>query len=62
MGPAAGGPTDSVGRVKTPEVQKRMADYGVDVEFIGLEKFASYIKSETARWGKVVKQAGIQGQ
>jgi tripartite-type tricarboxylate transporter receptor subunit TctC len=48
--------------LKTPEVQKRMADYGVDVEFMGPEKFAAYIKAETVRWGKVVKQAGIQGQ
>ena len=48
--------------LKTPEVQKRMADYGVDVEFMGPEKFAAYIKAETVRWAKVVKQAGIQGQ
>jgi tripartite-type tricarboxylate transporter receptor subunit TctC len=48
--------------LKTPDVQKRMADYGVDVEFMGPEKFAAYIKTETARWGKVIRQAGIQGQ
>ena len=48
--------------LKTPEVQKRMTDYGVDVEFIGPEKFSAYIKAETLRWAKVVKQAGIQGQ
>jgi tripartite-type tricarboxylate transporter receptor subunit TctC len=48
--------------LKTPEVQKRMADYGVDVEFMGPEKFATYIKSETARWGKVINAAGISGQ
>jgi tripartite-type tricarboxylate transporter receptor subunit TctC len=54
--------TDVAQALKTAEVQKRMADYGVDVEFMGPEKFASYIKAETVRWGKVVKQAGIQGQ
>ncbi|MGZ5095919.1 MAG: Bug family tripartite tricarboxylate transporter substrate binding protein [Burkholderiales bacterium] len=54
--------TDVAQALKTAEVQKRMADYGVDVEFMGPEKFGSYIKAETVRWGKVIKQAGIQGQ
>jgi tripartite-type tricarboxylate transporter receptor subunit TctC len=48
--------------LKMPDVQKRLADYGVDVDFMGPEKFAAYIRAETARWGKVVKQAGIPGQ
>lgn len=48
--------------LKTPDVQKRMADYGVDVEFMGPERFAVYIKSETAKWAKVIKAAGIQQQ
>jgi tripartite-type tricarboxylate transporter receptor subunit TctC len=46
----------------TPEVQKRLEGYGVDVEFMGPQKFETYIKSETARWGKVIRQADIQGQ
>jgi tripartite-type tricarboxylate transporter receptor subunit TctC len=48
--------------LRTPDVQRRMADYGVDVEFMGPEKFAAYIKTEMVRWGKVIRQAGIQGQ
>ena len=48
--------------LKTPEVQKRMAELGVDVEYMPPERFAAYIKSETAKWAKVVKAAGIPQQ
>ena len=48
--------------LKTPEVQKRMADFGVDVEFMGPEQFSAYIKAETVKWAKVVKAAGIPQQ
>jgi len=48
--------------LKMPDVQRRLADYGVDVDFMGPEQIAAYIREQTARWGKVVKQAGIQGQ
>jgi tripartite-type tricarboxylate transporter receptor subunit TctC len=48
--------------LKTPEVHKRMAELGVDVEYMPPEQFAAYIKSETAKWAKVVKAAGIAQQ
>ena len=46
--------------LKTPDVQKKMESLGVDVEFMGPEKFGAYIKSETAKWTKVVKEAGLE--
>ncbi|HEV7799675.1 MAG TPA: tripartite tricarboxylate transporter substrate-binding protein, partial [Burkholderiales bacterium] len=48
--------------LKTPDVQKRMESYGVDVEFMGPEKFGAYIKSETAKWAKVIRQGKIEPQ
>jgi tripartite-type tricarboxylate transporter receptor subunit TctC len=46
----------------TPEVMKRMEGYGVDVQFMGPEKFAAYMKSESAKWAKVIRQAKIEPQ
>lgn len=48
--------------ITTPEVQKRMADFGVDVEVMGPERFSAYIKAETVKWAQVVKTAGIASQ
>ena len=48
--------------LKEADVQKRMENFGVDVSSSTPEQFAAYIKSETARWAKVVKSAGIPPQ
>ena len=48
--------------LKEPDVQKRMENYGVDTSSSTPEQFAAYIKSETVRWAKVVKAAGIPPQ
>jgi tripartite-type tricarboxylate transporter receptor subunit TctC len=48
--------------LKTPDVQKKMEGYGVDVEFMGPEKFGAYIRAETAKWAKVIKAAKIEQQ
>jgi tripartite-type tricarboxylate transporter receptor subunit TctC len=48
--------------LKTPEVQKRMGDFGVDVEAMGPDQFSAYIKAETVKWAQVVKTAGIASQ
>ena len=48
--------------LKTPDVQKKMEGYGVDVDFMGPDKFAAYMKAETAKWAKVIKAAKIEGQ
>ena len=53
---------DIADTLKTPDVQKRLEDLGVDVDFKGPEPFGAFIKAETVKWAKVVKTAGIQGQ
>ena len=48
--------------LKTPEVQQRMATLGVDIGGMGPDVFAKFQKAEIARWGKVIKDAGITAQ
>ena len=45
-----------------PEVQKQMIDRGAFVQKMGAAEFRSHIEKETEKWGKVVKDAGIQAQ
>jgi tripartite-type tricarboxylate transporter receptor subunit TctC len=43
-----------------PEVQKRLAELGVDVIGSSPAEFAAVIASETPQWAKVIKAAGIR--
>jgi tripartite-type tricarboxylate transporter receptor subunit TctC len=45
-----------------PEIQKQMIDRGAAVQTMGPAAFRTHIEKETAKWGKVVKDAGIQPQ
>jgi tripartite-type tricarboxylate transporter receptor subunit TctC len=53
---------DLVTVLRIPEVQRRMKELVVDVAPTSREEFAQIIRSETARWAKVVKAAGITVQ
>jgi tripartite-type tricarboxylate transporter receptor subunit TctC len=46
--------------VEMPQVQKRLVDLGADPETNTPEQFAAYVKSEKARWGKVVQDTGAR--
>ena len=41
-------------------VRQRLASQGIDAAGIGPEKFAAIIKTDLARWGKVIRQANIK--
>jgi tripartite-type tricarboxylate transporter receptor subunit TctC len=41
-----------------PEVMKKMAEQGAEPRGEKPEQFAQFIQSETAKWGKIVKQSG----
>ena len=45
-----------------PDVQQRMNDMVIDAAPSSPEEFASFIRSETNRWAKVIKDAGIAQQ
>lgn len=51
---------DTVGALKLPEVRERLLGQGFEVVANGREEFGGYIKSEIAKWAKVIKQAGIR--
>jgi tripartite-type tricarboxylate transporter receptor subunit TctC len=42
-----------------PDLRQRLAEQGVLASPTTREEFAAYIKSETARWAKVVKDSGV---
>ena len=44
--------------VKLPEVQKNFADQGVTAGDMTQAQLAAFIKTETVKWGKVVKDSG----
>jgi len=52
---------DEIVRVlKMPDTRQRLASQGADVVASAPDEFAAYIKSETERWAKVIKTAGIR--
>jgi tripartite-type tricarboxylate transporter receptor subunit TctC len=64
----AGTPRDIVARLngeitrilQQPDVRKSFKDIGTDAVATDPEKFGAYIRSEFAKWAKVVKETGVQ--
>ena len=46
--------------VKQPEVQQKLSDLGAEPVGSGAADFAAFLKSETAKWSKVIKDANIK--
>jgi tripartite-type tricarboxylate transporter receptor subunit TctC len=65
-----GTPKEIVGRLhaemisamNTPDVRARLAANGFDANGMTPEQFGAFRKAEEARWGRVIKQAGIRQQ
>ncbi len=45
-----------------PEVQKQLQNQGAEIMRMSSAEFGKFIASETAKWGRVVKEAGIKAQ
>ena len=43
-----------------PDIRKSLTDQGADVQGGTPEDFDAFMRNESARWGAVVKQAGIK--
>jgi tripartite-type tricarboxylate transporter receptor subunit TctC len=64
----AGTPRDVVSRlngeiariVGTPEMRDNLARQGAEVRTNSPDEFASFIRSEMARWAKIVKDANVK--
>jgi tripartite-type tricarboxylate transporter receptor subunit TctC len=51
---------DLVKTMADPEVKRKFGDLGVDAVSTSPEQFAAFIKSETAKYEKLIKEAGIK--
>jgi tripartite-type tricarboxylate transporter receptor subunit TctC len=49
-------------RLRAPDVAKHMANEGAEIVAGTPAQFAAYLKSETEKWGRVIKAAGIKAQ
>jgi len=45
-----------------PEVKERLPASGTEASGTSPEEFAAYIKSETVKWAKVVKESGARAE
>lgn len=46
----------------TPEMQKKFASQGAEVANLNAAAFARFLKTETTKWSKVVREAGIKAE
>jgi tripartite-type tricarboxylate transporter receptor subunit TctC len=51
---------DLVKVMQDAEVKKKFADLGVEAVYSTPEQFAAFIKSEMAKYAKLIKEAGIK--
>ena len=51
--------TDLTAVLRTPEIQQRFKDLVVEVAPTSREAFAQFMRADTARWARVIKEAGI---
>jgi tripartite-type tricarboxylate transporter receptor subunit TctC len=54
--------TEVANALSSPDLRSRLEQMGFDPQPSASEQFAAFIRSETARWAKVVKEAGIPAQ
>jgi tripartite-type tricarboxylate transporter receptor subunit TctC len=48
--------------VNTPEVKARLASQGIIITTNSPAEFAQFVREDNARWGKVIREAGIRGE
>ena len=53
---------DLTALLRMPEIQQRFKDMVIEVAPISRDEFAQFIRAETARWARVIKDAGIHQQ
>jgi tripartite-type tricarboxylate transporter receptor subunit TctC len=53
---------DLVKALQDADVKKRFSDLGVDAVHDTPEEFTAFIKSETAKYGKLIKDVGIKAE
>ena len=46
--------------MQLPDVKARLLAQGVDIISSSPQQFSAYLKSETAKWAKVIKDANVR--
>ncbi|HEX3170212.1 MAG TPA: tripartite tricarboxylate transporter substrate-binding protein, partial [Burkholderiales bacterium] len=54
--------TEIVKVLALPEIKTKFADQGADVASDTPEHFAAYIKTEIAKWAKLIKELGVKSE
>jgi len=54
--------TDLTAVLRMPEIQQRFKDLVIEVAPTSRDEFAQFMRAETARWARVIKNAGIAQQ
>jgi tripartite-type tricarboxylate transporter receptor subunit TctC len=52
---------EAVAVINMPEVRKQLEDVGLDPAPSSPQAFRAYMKAEYAKWGKLIREAGIKG-
>ena len=54
---------DDIGRVAAqPEFQERLLREGAEHEAMTLERFGQFMRAESARWAKIIKERNVRAQ
>ena len=53
---------DLIAVLRVPEIQQRFRDMVIEVAPTSREEFAQFIRDETTRWARVIRDAGIPRQ
>jgi len=46
--------------LRRPDVRERFATIGLDAQTMAPREFADYVKSEIAKWGRIIEATGIK--
>jgi tripartite-type tricarboxylate transporter receptor subunit TctC len=54
--------SDTVRALNSPEVRERLQGLGADPVGNTPEQYTAFMQNEIAKWGRVIKAAGIKGE
>ena len=55
-------PSTSIRRSTIARLREKLSQQGMEVELMAPEKFADVLRGDVARWGKIIRDAGIKAE